>query len=86
MSRNQSRNRHLGRTQKQVRRPRPIDPNTVRLERSADYNVTSTWRVVAGPAVDPILVGFVRRTGLGKQWEARMPELIAISGGPWRTR
>lgn len=36
---------------KQQRRPQPIDPDTVRLERSADYDVlviTGTWHVVAG--------------------------------------
>jgi len=68
------------------RRPRSIDPNTVRLERSADYDITGAWRATAGPADDPILVGFVRRNGLGKKWEARTPELVAISGGPWCTR
>jgi hypothetical protein len=67
-------------------KPKPIDPDTVRLERSADYDVTGTWRVLAGPADDPMLVGFVRNSGRGKHWEARTPSLITVSGGPWRTR
>ena len=28
------------------------------------------WRVVVGPADDPILVGFVHRRSLSKKWEA----------------
>jgi hypothetical protein len=74
------------RQNEQERRPQPIDPNTVRLERSADYDITGTWRAIAGPADDPTLVGFVRRNGLSKKWEARTPVLAAVSGGPWRTR
>jgi hypothetical protein len=70
----------------QQQRPQPIDPDTVRLERSGDYDLTGTWHVVAGPANDPIPVGFVRRNDLGKRWQARTPALVAISGGPWRTR
>jgi len=68
------------------RRPQLIDPDTVRLERSADYDLSGAWRVLAGPADDPIVVGSVCRTGLGKQWQARTPELVELSGGPWRTR
>jgi hypothetical protein len=67
-------------------KPRPIDPDTVRLERSTDYDVTGTWRVFAGPADDPVLVGLLRRRGRGKNWEARTPSLVAVGGGPWRTR
>jgi len=63
-----------------------VNPDTVRLQRSPDYDLTGTWRALAGPAGHPIVVGTVRRTGLGKQWEARTPELVAINGGPWRTR
>jgi len=71
---------------KRERRPQPIDPNTVRLERSADYDITGTWKAMAGPANDPILVGFVHRNSLNKKWEARTPALVTISGDPWRTR
>jgi len=70
---------------KQQRR-QPIDPDTVRLERSTDYDITGTWQVMAGQTDDPILIGFVHRSSLSKKWEARTPVLVAISGGPWRTR
>lgn len=70
----------------QPRRPQPIDPDTVRLQRSTDYDLTGTWQVLAGPTDHPITVGTVRRTGLSKQWEARTPALLTISGGPWHTR
>src|SRR5262249_19935214 len=66
---------------KQERRPRPIDPNAVRLERSADYDITGTWRVMAGPGDAAILVGFVHRNGLSNKWQAQTPAMIAISGG-----
>jgi hypothetical protein len=42
--------------------------------------------VMAGPAAAAILVGFVHRNGLGNKWQAQTPAMIAISGGPWRTR
>lgn len=51
----------------------PIDPDTVRVERSTDFGSTGTWRVVPGSAQTPTLVGFVRRRGPGKRWEARTP-------------
>jgi hypothetical protein len=41
---------------------------------------------MAGPADAAIMVGFVHRNGLGNKWQAQTPAMIAISGGPWRTR
>jgi hypothetical protein len=41
---------------------------------------------MAGPADAAILVGFVHRNGLDNKWQAQTPAMIAISGGPWRTR
>ena len=82
----QVRQQPAGRRPKRERRPSPIDADTVRLERSADYDVTGTWRVMAGAGDAPVLVGFVHREGLGRRWAARTPAMVAIGGGPWRTR
>jgi hypothetical protein len=62
MLRNQSRNRQLGSTPSSNG-----DPDTVRLGRSTDYDITGTWQVVAGPTDDPqplrFTLGFRRPDG-----------------------
>ena len=74
------------RARRQARATGPIDVDTVRLERGADYDTSGTWRVVAGAHDDPIVIGFLRRHGLSKKWQANTASWITVSGGPWRTR
>ncbi|WIY01257.1 hypothetical protein QRX60_45735 [Amycolatopsis mongoliensis] len=66
-----------------VTRADVIDVDTVRVERGKDFEVSGTYRVLAG---DSILLGYlgrVRRRG----WEARTAAtMVAVPGGPWRTR
>jgi hypothetical protein len=42
-----------------VRRGEEVDADSVRLLRAADFEVTGSYRVLAGPESDPILVGHV---------------------------
>jgi hypothetical protein len=70
--------------------PALLDLDTVRQERSADP-LRPGWRVLAGPADTPVLVGFLEPaysiTGRrSSRWEARTGRLTLVSGGPWRNR
>jgi hypothetical protein len=63
-----------------------IDLDTVRVARCDDFEVSGSYRVLAGDDESPVLLGFVAR-GRGKAWEARTATTgVRISGGPWRTR
>jgi hypothetical protein len=70
--------------------PALLDLDTVRQERSTDP-LRPGWRVVAGAADAPVLVGFLepvylvtgRRSG---RWQARTDRLTLVSGGPWPNR
>jgi hypothetical protein len=73
-----------------ARRPAPLDPETVRQERSTDP-LRPGWRVVAGEADAPVLLGFFEPvlsiTGRrSSRWEARTERLTLVSGGPWPNR
>jgi len=70
--------------------PALLDLETVRQERSNDP-LRPGWRVLAGPADAPVLVGFLEPayTATGRRssrWEARTDRLTLVSGGPWRNR
>lgn len=70
--------------------PALLDLETVRQERSTDP-LRPGWRVLAGPAGAPVLVGFLEPvysvTGRrSSRWEARTERLTLVSGGPWRNR
>jgi hypothetical protein len=62
-----------------------IDPSTVRVVRSPDFEFTATYRVQATVGDEVVLVGSLRRSGRSG-WIAVTPSLITLSGGPWRTR
>jgi hypothetical protein len=64
-----------------------VDPESVRLERSADFDQTSSYRVIAGPKTAPVLVGLlIPEPGLraGKKWRAMSPNFIRVGGGKTR--
>jgi hypothetical protein len=66
-----------------VTREDVIDVDTVRAERSEDFEVSRTYRVLAS---DSILLGYVAR-GRRRSWEARTAATtLTVRGGPWRTR
>ncbi|GAA3430987.1 hypothetical protein BJ998_000865 [Kutzneria kofuensis] len=70
--------------------PALLDLDTVRQERSTDP-LRPGWRVVAGAADAPVLVGFLEPTysATGRRssrWEARTDRLTLVSGGPWPNR
>ncbi|WP_192909761.1 hypothetical protein [Gandjariella thermophila] len=60
--------------------PIDVDVDTVRLERSSDYNITGTWRVLAGTEDDPLVLGFLRREGIYRKWVARTVTAVKVSG------
>jgi hypothetical protein len=63
-----------------------VDLDTVRVARCDDFEVSGSYRVLAGNDDSPILLGFVAH-GRRKAWEARTATTgVRISGGPWRTR
>jgi hypothetical protein len=69
--------------------PRPvargdlIDMETVRVERSVEFETSGTYRVLAGRS---ILLGYLVR-GPRRRWEARTAStFLTVAGGPWRTR
>ncbi|MGI5499375.1 hypothetical protein [Lentzea sp. CA-135723] len=73
-----------------AKRPAPLDLDTVRLERSSDPTRTG-WRVLAGQADAPILLGFLEPmlsvTGRrSSRWEAQTSSMTRVHGGPWRNR
>jgi len=60
----------------------------VRLERASE---PGAWRVLAGAADDPIVVGFLEPVSSvgrrAKRWSARpATSFTAVFGGPWPTR
>lgn len=63
-----------------------VDPDTVRVEKAPDYEQTGRWRVLAGPADDPVLLGFVARSSLRRTWQATTALSINVPGKPSRSR
>ena len=57
-----------------------IDPDTVRVEKTADYDQTGRWQVLAGSADDPVRVGFVAKSSLHRAWQASTAWLTNIPG------
>lgn len=73
------------------RRRKPLDPDSVRLERSTN-EVSAGWRVLAGPSDDATVLGLLEPvfTPAGRRgggWQATAyPTLLKVPGGPWKTR
>lgn len=74
-------------------KPRPIkagekvNPDSVRLEQSVDFDQTGSYRVLAGPKTSPVLVGLLTpEPGLraGKTWRALTPSFLAAGRGKTR--
>jgi hypothetical protein len=66
-----------------VTREDVIDVDTVRVERGKDFEISGTYRVLAG---DSILLGYLGRDRR-RRWEARTAATaLVVPGGPWRTR
>lgn len=66
-----------------VTREDVIDVDTVRTERGKDFEISGTYRVLAG---DSILLGYLGRDRR-RRWEARTAvTFLNVPGGPWRTR
>jgi hypothetical protein len=66
-----------------VTREDVVDVDTVRVERREDFEISGTYRVLAG---DSILLGYLGRDRR-RRWEARTAAtMLTVSGGPWRTR
>ncbi|WP_329060422.1 hypothetical protein [Amycolatopsis sp. NBC_01480] len=66
-----------------VTREDVIDVDTVRVERGKDFEISGTYRVLAG---DSILLGYLGRDR-HRRWEARTAATtLTVTGGPWRTR
>ncbi|WP_156960175.1 hypothetical protein [Amycolatopsis taiwanensis] len=60
-----------------------VNVDTVRVERSNDFESSGTYRVLAG---DSILVGYLGRDRR-RRWEVwTAATSLAVPGGPWRTR
>jgi hypothetical protein len=60
-----------------------IDVDTVRVERGEDFEISGTYRVLAG---DSILLGYLARDRR-RRWEARTATTaLTVPGGPWHTR
>lgn len=72
-------------------RPAPIDLNTVRVERNPDPS-GRTWRVLAGDADNPTLVGYVESahtvhgTRNSRRWTILTAELLPITSRAARNR
>jgi hypothetical protein len=70
--------------------PRPVepgeqvDPDTVRLQRSADFDFTGSYRVLSGSKAAPVLVGvLVPEQGLrAKQCVAKGPSFVQVAAAP----
>lgn len=69
-------------TVRPVTRKDMIDVDTVRVERGEDFEISGSYRVLAG---DSILLGYLARDRR-RRWEARTTTALTVSGGPWRTR
>jgi hypothetical protein len=66
-----------------VTREDVIDVDTARVERGEDFEISGTYRVLAG---DSLLLGYIGRDRL-RRWEARTAAtFLTVPGGPWRTR
>lgn len=66
-----------------VTREDVIDVDTVRVERGRDFEISGSYRVLAG---DSILLGYVARDRR-RRWGARTAAtMLNVPGGPWRTR
>jgi hypothetical protein len=64
-----------------------VDPETVSLQRSADYEMNRTWHVLTETAQGCRLVGSLRPVaGTARAWEAWTPLLLVVAGGPWKSR
>lgn len=60
-----------------------IDVDTVHVERSEDFEISGTYRALAG---DSLLLGYLERDGR-RRWQARTATTaVTVPGGPWRTR
>lgn len=73
--------------------PRPIgrtemvDLDTVRMERSSDFEQTRRWIVLCGAGENVRLIGYLDSGGTkAKKWQALGPMLTRVSGGPCRTK
>jgi hypothetical protein len=62
-----------------------VDPDTVRVLRSPDFEFSGSYRALATVRGETVLLGILRRQGR-TGWVALTPLLITVSGGPWRTR
>jgi hypothetical protein len=67
-----------------------LDLDTVRLTR-APQGSAADWYVLAGPEVQPVLVGQLeaKRSLSGsrtRRWTATRPHGTTVPGGPWKTR
>ncbi|MFC5099943.1 hypothetical protein [Kibdelosporangium philippinense] len=62
-----------------------VDPNTVKVLRSPDFEVSGSYHALATVQGETVLLGILRRSDR-TGWVALTPLLIAVSGGPWRTR
>ncbi|WP_208608201.1 hypothetical protein [Amycolatopsis pretoriensis] len=70
-------------TARPVTREDVIDVDAVRVERSEDFEISGTYRVLAG---DSVLLGYLARDQR-RRWEARTAATaLTVPGGPWRTR
>ncbi|MDX3192313.1 hypothetical protein PV458_28210 [Streptomyces sp. MN03-5084-2B] len=66
-----------------VTREDVIDVDTVQVERGEDFEISGTYRVLAG---DSILLGYLGRDRR-RRWEARTAAtMLTVPGGPWKTR
>lgn len=66
-----------------VTREDVIDVDTVRVERGKDFEISGTYRVLAG---DSVVLGYLARDNR-QRWEARTAGTwLTVPGGPWRTR
>ncbi|WP_184728476.1 hypothetical protein [Saccharopolyspora phatthalungensis] len=73
--------------------PRPIgrtetvDLDTVRMERSSDFEQTRRWIVLCRAGENERLIGYLDSDGTKtKKWQALGPMLTRVSGVPCRTR
>lgn len=60
-----------------------IDIDTVHVERGENFEISGTYRVLAG---DSLLLGYLERDRR-RRWQARTASTaVTVPGGPWRTR
>jgi hypothetical protein len=62
-----------------------VDPDTVRVLRSPDFEISGSYRALVTVRGETVLLGILRRSDR-TGWVALTPLLITVSGGPWRTR